>query len=153
MIHEDLAFANVALATICICAAVGQPSATPAMTDIAAARFLDQATWGPTPASIAQLQQMGISNWLTARFLVNASDLAGKNDIKPPRQLKTQNIAPVQAAFFGKAVTGQDQLRQRIAFALSQMWACQQYRFRAPMPIRHIGGCFATTRSGITGTS
>ena len=32
----------------------------------AAARFLDQATWGPTPASIAQLQQMGIPNWLKA---------------------------------------------------------------------------------------
>jgi hypothetical protein len=38
------------------------------MSDLAAARFLDQATWGPTPASIAQLQQMGINAWLAAQF-------------------------------------------------------------------------------------
>ena len=112
---------QVALATICICAAVGQPSATPAMTDIAAARFLDQATWGPTPASIAQLQQMGISNWLTAQFALNTSDLPDQA-ILAASGLQNHNLAPVQAAFFQNTVTGQDQLRQRIAFALSQMW-------------------------------
>src|ERR1700685_3229507 len=41
----------------------------------AAARFLDQATWGPTPASIAQLQEAGITNWLDAQFALNTSDL------------------------------------------------------------------------------
>ena len=32
------------------------------------------------------------------------------------------NLAPVQLAFFQNAVTGQDQLRQRVAFALSEIW-------------------------------
>ena len=55
-------------------------SATPArcqvvMTDRAAARFLDQATWGPSSASIAKLQQMGIRNWLDWQFSLNSSDL------------------------------------------------------------------------------
>jgi uncharacterized protein (DUF1800 family) len=33
-----------------------------------------------------------------------------------------RDLTPVQAAFFQNAVTGQDQLRQRVAFALSQLW-------------------------------
>src|SRR6202050_425299 len=32
------------------------------------------------------------------------------------------DLRPVQSAFFANAVTGQDQLRQRVAFALSQIW-------------------------------
>lgn len=96
-----------------------QPSTTQ-MTAGAAARFLDQATWGPTPASIVQLQQMGINNWLAAQFALSTSNIPDQpiNDStgKPNRDLR-----PVQAAFFQNAVTGQDQLRQRVAFALSQM--------------------------------
>lgn len=87
----------------------------------AAARFLDQATWGPTPESIAQLQHAGINNWLSAQFALNTSDIPDQPLLdstgKPNR-----NIHPVQAAFFQNSVTGQDQLRQRVAFALSQMW-------------------------------
>ena len=33
-----------------------------------AARLLDQATFGPTPASILQLQQMGTNAWLNTQF-------------------------------------------------------------------------------------
>jgi uncharacterized protein (DUF1800 family) len=97
----------------------------PSVFGQAAARFLDQATWGPTPASIAQVQTMGYADWLTAQFALNTSDLpdqpildsAGKNN---------NNLAPVQAAFFENAVTGQDQLRQRVAFILSQIWVVSQ---------------------------
>lgn len=92
-----------------------------AMTDRAAARFLDEATWGPTPASVAQLQQTGISNWLNAQFALNTSDLPDQpllgSDGKANR-----NLTPVQEVFFQNTVTGQDQLRQRVAFALSQIW-------------------------------
>jgi len=98
-----------------------QTAVTPQLSDRAASRFLDQATWGPTPAAIAQLEQMGIANWLASQFSLNTSDLpdqpilnsAGKNN---------RNLQPVQRAFFQNAVTGNDQLRQRIAFALSQIW-------------------------------
>jgi hypothetical protein len=41
---------------------LAQTTTASVMTDHAAARFLDQAAWGPTPAAIAQLQQMGINN-------------------------------------------------------------------------------------------
>jgi uncharacterized protein (DUF1800 family) len=105
---------------IAACPAFGQ-SSTPQMSAAAAARFLDQATWGPTPVSIAQLQQVGISNWLNAQFALKTSNIPDQAPLdsagKPNR-----DIRPVQSAFFKNAVTGPDQLRQRVAFALSQLW-------------------------------
>ncbi len=100
-------------------------TATEVLTARAAARFLDQATWGPTPASIAQLQQMGIANWLTAQFAANTSDLPDQPILTPDGK-NNNNLAPVDAAFYNNAVTGQDQLRQRVAFVLSQIWVVSQ---------------------------
>jgi len=95
------------------------------LTPRAAARFLDQATWGPTSASIAQVQQLGIADWLTTQFALNTSDLPDQAiltaDLKPNTVL-----APVEQAFFQNAVMGQDQLRQRVAFVLSQIWVVSE---------------------------
>lgn len=102
-------------------AAAFAQSSTPQLSAGAAARFLEQATWGPTPASIAQLQQMGIANWLAAQFALNTSDLPDQ-PLVTAAGLKNYDLHPVQAAFFQNTVTGQDQLRQRVAFALSQIW-------------------------------
>lgn len=96
-------------------------SSTQQMPAGAAARFLDQATWGPTPASIAGLQPMGIGNWLTAQFALNTSNIPDQ-PLLDSTGMPNRDLHPVQAAFFRNTVTGQDQLRQRVAFALSQMW-------------------------------
>src|SRR5580658_9394090 len=105
---------------IAACPAFGQ-STSPQMSASVAARFLDQATWGPTPGSIAQLQQMGIANWLNAQFALNTSNILDQPQLASTGE-PNRDIHPVQAAFFQNTVTGQDQLRQRVAFALSQMW-------------------------------
>ena len=55
--------------------APAQTTTTPVVTVRAAARFLDQATWGPTPASIAQVQSIGFTAWLQAQYALNTSDL------------------------------------------------------------------------------
>lgn len=91
------------------------------LADRAAARFLDQATWGPTAASIASLEQMGIANWLASQFSAPLSDLPDQPILASNGKSNTA-LAPVTAAFFQNAVTGQDQLRQRVAFILSQIW-------------------------------
>ena len=39
-----------------------------ALSYAAAKRFLEHATWGPTPDSIAHLQAIGINAWLTEQF-------------------------------------------------------------------------------------
>lgn len=104
--------------------AFGQTPTT-VVTPRAAARFLDQATWGATPASIAQVQSMGFSGWLAAQFALNTSDLPDQPILNSVGN-SNNNIAPVQTAFFQNALTGQDQLRQRIAFILSQIWVVSQ---------------------------
>jgi uncharacterized protein (DUF1800 family) len=94
---------------------------TPQVSAQAAARLLDQAAWGPTPAAIEQVQQLGITGWLDWQFSLNTSDLPDQ-PILTAAGKSNNNLAPVQAAFFANTLTGQDQLRQRVAFALSQMW-------------------------------
>ncbi len=106
---------------ICTASPGFSQSSTQQMSASAAARFLDQATWGPTPASIAQLQQMGIDNWLNAQFALNTSNIPDQ-PVLTSTGTNNYDISPVQAAFFQNTVTEQDQLRQRVAFALSQIW-------------------------------
>ncbi len=98
---------------------------TAQMTDRAAARFLDQATWGPTPGSITALEQMGITNWLEMQFSAPTSDLPDQPLLNAAGKNNT-NLAPVTAALFQNTVTGPDQLRQRVAFALSEIWVVSQ---------------------------
>ena len=100
-------------------------SQTPAVTAPAAARFLDQATWGATPAAIAQVQSMGFGNWLQAQYALNTSDLPDQPVLNSAGK-SNNNLGPVQAAFFQNAVANQDQLRQRVAFILSQIWIVSQ---------------------------
>jgi uncharacterized protein (DUF1800 family) len=89
----------------------------------AAARLLDQATFGPTPGAVAELQQMGIEKWIKHQFALkwdtsNIQDQPILNSAGKPNR----DMRPVQAAFFQNAMTGPDQLRQRVAFVLSQIW-------------------------------
>lgn len=111
---------------LCICLpGLSQTTSAPLMTDRAAARFLDQATWGATPASIAELEQIGITKWLDQQFKARVSELPDQPILAANGNANT-NLAPVQAAFFQNAVNGEDQLRQRVAFVLSQIWVVSQ---------------------------
>jgi uncharacterized protein (DUF1800 family) len=103
----------------------GFSQTTAAMTDRAAARFLDQATWGPTPDSIAALQSKGITPWLEMEFAAKLSELPDQ-PILASNGKSNNNLAPVQAAFFQNTVNGPDQLRQRVALALSEIWVVSQ---------------------------
>lgn len=96
-------------------------SAQTGLTSQAASRFLDQATWGPTPAAVAALQQTGMEAWLTAQYQTASSTLPAQpiNDSNGQPNL---DFSPVQRAFFQNTLTGPDQLRQRVTFALSEIW-------------------------------
>jgi uncharacterized protein (DUF1800 family) len=111
-----LCFLLVALASL-VCAQI-----TP---ERSAARFLDQATWGPTLSSIKQLEGTTIADWLNAQFALNTSDLPDQPILNSDGK-SNDSLAPVKAAFFQNAVSGQDQLRQRVAFVLSQIWVVSQ---------------------------
>jgi len=83
----------------------------------AAKRFLEQATWGPTPAGIAHLQSIGIEAWLNEQMDANRTPVS--TYIAPVDD--TSNLDSLQKQFFKNALSGPDQLRQRVAFALGQI--------------------------------
>ena len=100
------------------------PTDLPA-SDAEAARFLTQASYGPTPAEITRLRAIGYAEWLRQEFnkpatlvrphleAVNAALLgAGQSGVSQNQRLDR---------WFHTAATGSDQLRQRLAFALSQI--------------------------------
>ncbi len=83
----------------------------------AAGRFLEQATWGPTAESVVELRVMGFEKWLEAQFAAPMSDYP-----EPTTDPNQQSMTPVQRRFFYNCFNGADQLRQRVAFALHQIW-------------------------------
>jgi uncharacterized protein (DUF1800 family) len=77
-------------------------------------RFLQQTTFGPTPALITQVQIQGFQNFLNAQYALPVTPYPD------PIAMET-GIGSVQDRYFIVNLTGQDQLRQRVAFALSQI--------------------------------
>ncbi|HEY5801294.1 MAG TPA: DUF1800 family protein [Burkholderiaceae bacterium] len=78
---------------------------------VTAARFLEQATFGPTASDIAQVRTIGPNAWLTQQLALSASPIPVTNDL---------NV--LRAAWYRNMASGQDQLRQRMIFALSQIF-------------------------------
>jgi uncharacterized protein (DUF1800 family) len=86
----------------------------------AAARFLDQSSWGPTVPGIARVRQIGMSAAIDEQFATTQTAIPAV-----PSPLPTYcstGTACVQQSFFNNAITGPDQLRQRVGFALSKIW-------------------------------
>ena len=91
----------------------------------AAARFLDQATFGADEPGIARLRQIGFEMWLERQSLAPATPI-------PDAPPEIRNLSTVQKNFFYNAMNGEDQLRQRVAFALGQIWVVSGTKIRRP---------------------
>ena len=114
-----------ALSTLLCGAQVSPPPGMPAST---AARILEQATWGPTAASIATLQKQGFERWFQDQVSAPISKYANQPATVIVGGVTKTNadLAPVQLQFFQNALSNPDQLRQRVAFALSEIWVVSQ---------------------------
>lgn len=98
-----------------------------------AARFLQQASFGPTMAELDRVQSLGFSAWIADQITQPPSYQrpvieAMIRDLRGPRidltyQFNNQEVGDsnTASAFARGAIAGPDQLRQRIAFALSQI--------------------------------
>jgi uncharacterized protein (DUF1800 family) len=95
------------------CTANGSPSVCMPFAD--AVRFLEMATWGASPASIAHLQEIGRDAWLKEQFAMAPSAWTLANSL-------TEGPSRIQTVFFNLALMSTDQLRQRVAFALSEIF-------------------------------
>jgi uncharacterized protein (DUF1800 family) len=91
---------------------VGVPN--PVISSSAARRFLEQAAFGPSPADAAHLQAIGFQAWLNEQFAMPA--VTNYSAANPLGQ------SGMSTVFLSNAVTNPDQLRQRVAFALSQIF-------------------------------
>jgi len=124
------------------------PRATPlpcsAMADADIARFLEQATFGPTDASIAEVKVRGLSAWLSDQIslpktgyvtsdgsadwpyypeskAVSCTSDSNSGSTASICSRDNYSLYQVQRQFFRNAIAAPDQLRQRVAFALSQI--------------------------------
>ena len=104
---------------------------SPTQTD--AARFLTQSTFGPTAATITALQARGINGWIDDQMALPATGaVAGlRADIAAfPYPTSNPNGGQIpyadefnwNAVWWKLAITAPDQLRQRVAFALSEIF-------------------------------
>lgn len=87
--------------------------ANPQVSSAAAHRFLQQAAFGPSPSDVANVQTLGFQGWINQQFAM------------APVSNYTATLSSSQGGlpnlFLANAVTNPDQLRQRVAFALSQI--------------------------------
>jgi uncharacterized protein (DUF1800 family) len=114
------------LASACFlisCASSSAATSSPAVTTsvASAARLLDQSTFGPTLTDIAHVQSVGISAYLAEQFAAPPTLIP--NISNPAPSNCASNITRCeQSSWWKEAFTAQDQLRQRVAFALSEMF-------------------------------
>jgi uncharacterized protein (DUF1800 family) len=116
------------------------PAPTPSMAGVAdAARLLDQATFGVRSSDVAHVQSIGINAYIAEQLAYPPTQYTGyiytphtapatcKSDGSNPPDASSlcarDQYSPyqVQRNFFTHALNNPDQLRQRVAFALSQI--------------------------------
>ncbi|CAA0118136.1 Uncharacterised protein [Halioglobus japonicus] len=118
------------------------------ITEEEASRFLSQATFGPTQSDIEELVSLGLEQWLLNEFEKPASlhleevlshfpedgSFLGDNGQPLP-----ELVFLPSDSFWKTAIEGDDQLRQRMAFALSQILVVSgdSNAGRAPQSLAH----------------
>jgi uncharacterized protein (DUF1800 family) len=102
-------------------AAPTPPPAAAAPSANEAARFLAQASFGPTDADIAQVQTLGYRGWLDAQMALPPTAHLPYVRANYNAALFGGNFNFMQDSFWQQAVPAPDQLRQRVKFALSQI--------------------------------
>ena len=107
-------------------AAPSGPTSAPIVppTDTEAIRFLTQASMGPSSADVSKLKQQGYDAWLEEQlalprsshldFVVSEIGLDGAGGVQI-------TMDPMYRSWWKQSLAGNDQLRQRVTFALSQI--------------------------------
>ena len=127
-LHQNMAAASI-LEGVVMCSPLSTPQK---QADII--RLLDQATFGPTDALAAHVAAIGIPGFLDEQLAATGSRYSSNKyvpfgaavtfcptDPNPYCARDYYSLFQLQTEFFRNALTNVDQLRQRVAFALSQI--------------------------------
>src|SRR5690349_15694125 len=114
---------RIRLATLVLVLCAASPSQV--LSTRAVNRILEQGSWGPGLEPSLTLAQQGFEAWFQEQVDAPVSTFTDQpfynSDGKP-----NTNVGPLQVAFFQNAVGNPDQLRQRVAFALSEIWVISE---------------------------
>ncbi|MBU1425814.1 MAG: DUF1800 domain-containing protein [Gammaproteobacteria bacterium] len=94
------------------------------ITAVEASRLLSQATFGPTVAEIGRLSGMGTDAWFSEQFRKPQTLHFVYMNAAQSRLAADERLSEDQffESFWQQAINGDDQLRQRVTFALSQIF-------------------------------
>jgi len=90
-------------------------------TEGEAARFLTQASFGPNAAEVAKVRAQGYGAWIDAQFAIPTTPARPYLEDLSLQGANVNHSSRLDR-WFHTAATGNDQLRQRMAFALSQVF-------------------------------
>jgi len=108
------------------------------MTALDAARLLNQATYGATLSEIEDITGQTREQWIDAQLALPASYHLPLIEPFSEREEFWRNYRV--AAWFNRALYADDQLRQRVAFALSEIFVVSEFNgvlFDSPMAVTH----------------
>jgi len=106
------------------------PPPPPVTTKAEAHRFLMQATFGPTEADVQRVIDVGYEAWIDEQLrLPAAKQLTYMRTLPQPN---TQDDR--MDAWFQSSLNGRDQLRQRMAFAMSEIWVVSEISALSEFP-------------------
>ena len=109
-----------------------------------ASRFLAQATFGPTPALIDAVVRDGYADWLDAQLAMPPSQTHFDwllRQRKNTEAFKGNGInAPLESTLWRKFISAEDQVRTRMAFALSEIFVVGVQSITASWPLFGAAG-------------
>jgi uncharacterized protein (DUF1800 family) len=113
------------------------------------ARFLDQATFGARPQDVDAWKQQGMDGWIKAQAALPATQYPnltpypqnsntgcpGTGAAQTACLQQNYSMYPLQVQFFQNALSAPDQLRQKVAFALSEILVVSGVKVTQPSSV------------------
>jgi len=90
-------------------------------------RFLNQASFGPTESSVAALVALGDAETAYGRWIDDQVRAPASLQLPATQAATVATLSARRSKWFEDAINGPDQLRQRVAFALSQILVVSEY--------------------------
>jgi uncharacterized protein (DUF1800 family) len=127
-----------------------------------AVRLAKQTSFGPTPPLVVHIVDTGVDGWLNEQFAARSSTYADLAALAVPRNYcagKTGSdfsicnrdyfsATPVAMRFYANAVGEDDQLRQRVAWALSQLIVASNTQVHSTAGLATLNEIFLTGAFG-----